>query len=36
MKYGYVLSYGDARTAAELAKAAEEAGWDAFFVWEPV
>ncbi len=36
MKYGFVLPYGDARTAAELAQAAEAAGWDGFFVWEPV
>ena len=36
MKYGFVLPYGDARTAAELAFEAEQAGWDAFFVWEPV
>jgi len=36
MKYGFVLPQGDARTAADLAHAAEEAGWDGFFVWEPV
>ena len=36
MKYGFVLPYGDARTAAELAHEAEQAGWDGFFVWEPV
>jgi hypothetical protein len=36
MKYGFVLPYGDARTAADLAYAAEAAGWDGFFVWEPV
>jgi hypothetical protein len=36
MKYGFVLPHGDARTAAELAQAAEQAGWDGFFVWEPV
>lgn len=36
MKYGFVLPYGDARTAAELAHEAERAGWDGFFVWEPV
>lgn len=36
MKYGFVLPYGDARTAANLAREAEEAGWDGFFVWEPV
>lgn len=36
MKYGFVLPYGDARTAADLAYEAEQVGWDGFFVWEPV
>ena len=36
MKYGFVLPSGDARTAAETARVAEQAGWDGFFVWEPV
>ena len=36
MKYGFVLPGGDARTAANLAQMAEEAGWDGFFVWDPV
>ena len=36
MKYGFVLPYGDARIAADMAHAAEVAGWDGFFVWEPV
>jgi alkanesulfonate monooxygenase SsuD/methylene tetrahydromethanopterin reductase-like flavin-dependent oxidoreductase (luciferase family) len=36
VKYGFVLPSGDARTAAELAQEAEAAGWDGFFVWEPV
>ena len=36
MKYGFVFPGGEARTAAEFAQAAEEAGWDGFFVWEPV
>ncbi len=36
MKYGFVLPYGDARIAADYAREAELAGWDAFFVWEPV
>lgn len=36
MKYGFVLPNGDARTAAETARAGEAAGWDGFFVWEPV
>jgi alkanesulfonate monooxygenase SsuD/methylene tetrahydromethanopterin reductase-like flavin-dependent oxidoreductase (luciferase family) len=36
MKYGFVLPWGDARTAADFAYDAEQAGWDGFFVWEPV
>ncbi len=36
MKFGFVLPFGDARTAADLASLAETAGWDGFFVWEPV
>jgi hypothetical protein len=36
MKYGFVLPCGDARTAADFAYEAEHAGWDGFFVWEPV
>ncbi|UCC89966.1 MAG: LLM class flavin-dependent oxidoreductase, partial [Anaerolineales bacterium] len=36
VKYGFVLPWGDARTAAEFAHQAEVAGWDGFFVWEPV
>lgn len=36
MKYGYVYPGGEARQAAECARAAEEAGWDGFFVWDPV
>ncbi len=36
MKYGFVLPSGDARAAADMARAAEDAGWDGFFVWEPV
>jgi hypothetical protein len=36
MKYGFVLPFGDARTAADCARLAEQAGWDGFFVWEPV
>ncbi len=34
MKYGFVLPFGDARTAADLACEAEQAGWDGFFVPE--
>ncbi|MDH3731623.1 MAG: LLM class flavin-dependent oxidoreductase [Acidimicrobiia bacterium] len=36
MKFGFVLPYGDAATAADLARIAEDSGWDGFFVWEPV
>jgi len=36
MKYGFILPRGDARTAAEFAHEAEAAGWDGFFVPEPV
>jgi alkanesulfonate monooxygenase SsuD/methylene tetrahydromethanopterin reductase-like flavin-dependent oxidoreductase (luciferase family) len=36
VKCGFVLPKGDARTAAEFAWEAEIAGWDGFFVWEPV
>src|SRR5215210_4522413 len=38
MRYGIVISnldeYADPRLAIRLAKAAEEAGWEAFFVWD--
>lgn len=36
MKYGFVLPFGDARAAAEMAHLAEAAGWDGFFVWESI
>lgn len=36
MRFGVVLPKGDARHAANLAREAEAAGWDGFFVWEPV
>jgi len=36
MKYGFVYPGGEARNAAKTAQAAEAAGWDGFFVWEPV
>lgn len=36
MKFGFVLPFGDARIAADYATLAEQAGWDGFFVWEPV
>lgn len=36
MKFGFTLPFGDARFAADAAYEAESAGWDGFFVWEPV
>lgn len=36
MKYGFVMPSGNARDAANLAREAEQAGWDGFFVYEPV
>lgn len=36
MKCGYVMPFGDARSAANLAQEAELAGWDGFFVWDSV
>lgn len=38
MKYGLHApnfgSFGDPRTLASLARDAEEAGWDGFFIWD--
>ena len=36
MQYGFVFPGADARAAAELAREAEAAGWDGFFVWDSV
>src|SRR5262245_23976334 len=40
MRFGlYVPNYntfGPVSTVAELAKAAEDAGWDGFFLWDPL
>jgi hypothetical protein len=36
VKFGFVFPGGDARTAAETARDAEFAGWNGFFVWDPV
>jgi alkanesulfonate monooxygenase SsuD/methylene tetrahydromethanopterin reductase-like flavin-dependent oxidoreductase (luciferase family) len=36
MKYGFVLPRGDAQVAVDTAVVAEQSGWDAFFVWEPI
>jgi len=35
MKFGFVFPKADIFQAIEFAKLAEEAKWDAFFVWEP-
>lgn len=35
MKYGFVFPRAEVLEAIKFAKAAEKAGWDAFFVWEP-
>lgn len=36
MKYGFVLPWGDAKTVADLAKNAEQVGWNGIFIWEPI
>jgi alkanesulfonate monooxygenase SsuD/methylene tetrahydromethanopterin reductase-like flavin-dependent oxidoreductase (luciferase family) len=36
MRFGIVLPFGDARSVAARAAAAEAAGWDGLFVWEAV
>ncbi len=36
MRYGFVLPEGDARRVAESAREAEAAGWDGFFIPDPV
>jgi alkanesulfonate monooxygenase SsuD/methylene tetrahydromethanopterin reductase-like flavin-dependent oxidoreductase (luciferase family) len=36
MRYGIVLTTGDAGDVAELAVLAEQSGWEAIFTWEPV
>jgi alkanesulfonate monooxygenase SsuD/methylene tetrahydromethanopterin reductase-like flavin-dependent oxidoreductase (luciferase family) len=36
MKYGFIYPGGEARASAEAAREAEAAGWDGFFVWDPV
>src|ERR671936_453721 len=36
MQYGFIFPFQDARLASECAREAEAAGWDGFFVWEPV
>jgi len=34
MRFGFVVPSGDAADVAEMAAAAEQAGWDGLFVWE--
>lgn len=36
MKFGIIVTTGDPRTAADLAAAAEAAGWDGAFYWDGV
>lgn len=36
MNYGFIVTRGDPRTAAELAREAEEAGWDGVFYWDGI
>ncbi len=36
MKYGFVLPVGDARSAADFAREAEDVCWAGFFVYETV
>lgn len=36
MKFGVVVPFANARETADLARDAEQAGWDGIFVWEPV
>lgn len=36
MKYGFVWPNGDPADAVRAAQMAEAAGWDGFFMWEPV
>jgi alkanesulfonate monooxygenase SsuD/methylene tetrahydromethanopterin reductase-like flavin-dependent oxidoreductase (luciferase family) len=36
VRYGFVISKGDPRTVAELAREAEAAGWDGAFYWDGI
>src|SRR5581483_294045 len=36
MRYGFIITGGDPRTAAELAREAEDAGWDGVFTWDGI
>jgi Luciferase-like monooxygenase len=36
VNYGFIIPRGDPRTVAELAREAEEAGWDGAFYWDGI
>ena len=36
MRYGFIVPKGDPRTVADLAREAEEAGWDGVFYWDGI
>jgi alkanesulfonate monooxygenase SsuD/methylene tetrahydromethanopterin reductase-like flavin-dependent oxidoreductase (luciferase family) len=36
MNYGFIITEGDPRTVAELAREVEEAGWDGAFYWDGI
>jgi len=36
VRYGFLVTTGDPRTAADLAATAEAAGWDAVFTWDGI
>lgn len=36
MQYGFILPHGDIHTLAEMAREAEEAGWDGVFYWDGI
>jgi alkanesulfonate monooxygenase SsuD/methylene tetrahydromethanopterin reductase-like flavin-dependent oxidoreductase (luciferase family) len=36
VNYGFIVTGGDPRTVAELAREAEEAGWDGVFYWDGI
>jgi alkanesulfonate monooxygenase SsuD/methylene tetrahydromethanopterin reductase-like flavin-dependent oxidoreductase (luciferase family) len=36
VNYGFIIPKGDPRTVAELAREAEEAGWDGAFYWDGI
>lgn len=36
MRYGFIIPGGDVHTLADLARAAEDAGWDGVFTWDGI